>query len=190
MIEGKLIKLIPATLKDKQNVYIWCCHSETTKYHSGPPHYPEAPIPSSEEFFKEGCGYEDYFFDGTQPKNGRGFIILFNNEQVGFISYASFHLKQGWSELDIWMNSEANCGNGYGSDALIVLADYLNKNIGINNLIVRPSLKNKQAIKAYMKAGFKKSDLLAKEYMLEEYLELFGSGDYGTGGDQLLVKRF
>lgn len=190
MIEGNLIKLIPANLADKENVYTWCFHSETTKCHSGPPYYPETPIQTSEEFFNDYEGYADYFFDGTRPEKGRGFIILVNNEQVGFISYTSFHLKPGWSELDIWMNQEANCGKGYGSDALIALSDYLNKNMSINKMIMRPSAKNERAIKSYMKAGFQKSDLLPPEYMLNEYVDAFGSGDYGTHGDQLLVKGF
>ena len=190
MINGKLIKLIPATLADKENVYKWCCESETTKSHSGPPNYPEVPIASRKEFFDKDSGYSDYFFDGTEVENGRGFIILFNEKEVGFISYTSFHLKEGWSELDIWMNSEANCGNGFGSDALITLTNYLYKNMNIDKMILRPSIKNKRAIRAYMKAGFEKSDLLPQRYMLDEYIELFSQGDYGVGGDQLLVKRF
>jgi len=190
MIDGKLIKLVPATLADKENVYIWCFHSETTKSHSGPPYFPETPIESREEFFKDNHGYSDYFFDGTQPKKGRGFIILFNDVQVGFVSYTSFHLKPGWSELDIWINSEGKCNKGFGSDALITLSNYLNKKMNIDKMIMRPSVKNDRAINAYVKAGFEKSDLLPQEYMLDEYLDLFGEGDYGTGGDQLLVKRF
>jgi hypothetical protein len=54
MIKGKKIELIPATSDDKQKIYDWCFHSETTKSHAGPPDYPDIPIPSYEEF------YEDY----------------------------------------------------------------------------------------------------------------------------------
>ena len=190
VIKGKIVELTSAVLSDRQNVYNWCFHSETTKSHSGLPDYPEAPIATPEEFFDSSSGYADYFFDGTQPEKGRGYIILFDNLSVGFVSYSSFHLKQGLSELDIWMNYEANCGKGFGSDALIALGKYLNENMGIDKLLMRPSIKNERAIKSYMKAGFEKSNMLPIEYLLEEYVELFGSGDYGTGGDVLLVKKF
>ena len=53
MIQGTKITLTPALPCHKQAVYEWCFHSETTKCHSGPPDYPEAPIAAPEEFFRE-----------------------------------------------------------------------------------------------------------------------------------------
>ena len=188
MIKGDKVELVPATLDDKKNIYDWCFHSETTKSHSGPPDYPENPISTWEDFFDE--GYVDYFFTGTEPKNGRGFIILHDGEPIGFISYCSFHLKPHKSELDIWMNSEAHCGKGFGPDAIISLGAYLTENSDIDELIMRPSKRNTRAIRAYMKAGFEKSDKSPKDYLLDEYIPLYGVGDYGEGGDVLLCKRF
>jgi diamine N-acetyltransferase len=188
VIKGNKVELVPATLDDKQKIYDWCFHSETTKSHSGPPDYPEAPIATWGEFFDE--GYVDYFFTGVQPENGRGFMIRHGLEAVGFISYCSFHLKPQNAELDIWMNSEANCGKGFGADAIVALGDYLNKNMGINELIMRPSVRNTRAIKAYMKAGFKKTDKSPGKYLLDEYMSRYGAGDYGEGGDVLLIKQF
>ena len=43
-----------------------------------------------------------------------GFIIMNDQEAVGFISYSAFHLKPHSAELDIWMKDEANCGKGFG----------------------------------------------------------------------------
>jgi diamine N-acetyltransferase len=51
-IKGDKVNLIPASLDDKQKVYEWCFHSETTKTHSGPPDYPENPIATYEEFYE------------------------------------------------------------------------------------------------------------------------------------------
>jgi RimJ/RimL family protein N-acetyltransferase len=107
---------------------------------------------------------------------------------VGFISYSAFHLKQHKAELDIWMNSEANCGKGYGSDAIITLGEYLRKTLGIQELIMRPSIKNVRANKSYEKAGFKKSNKRPDEYLLEQYVATFGDGDYGADESTLLVK--
>ncbi len=151
MIKRNKVDLVPATMEDRENIYEWCFYSETTKSHSGPPDYPENPIATWEEFFDE--GYVDYFFTGIHPESGRGFMILHDGEPVGFISYCSFHLRPNKSELDIWMNSESNCGRGFGSDAIVSLGVYLNKKRGVNELIMRPSIRNTRAIKAYMKAG-------------------------------------
>ena len=187
MIHGNKIELIPATLDDRQRVYEWCFHSEITKSHAGPPDYPEHPISTWEEFFDE--GYVEYFFTGAEPEKGRGFMISSGREAVGFISYCAFHLKPRIAELDIWMNSEANCGKGFGVDAIVSLGAYLNKNMDICDLIMRPSVKNARAIKAYRKAGFETTDKLPGDYLLDEYMPLYGAGDYGEGGDLLLVKQ-
>jgi len=185
---GDKVTLIPAALGDKQKIYDWCFHSETTKSHSGPPDFPENPIATWEEFFDE--GYVDYFFTGDEPENGRGFMILHGGEPVGFISYSSFHLKPNKSELDIWMNSEANCGKGFGVDAIVSLGEYLKNSLGVNELIMRPSARNARAIKAYKKAGFQETDKSPSNYLLDKYMPLYGAGDYGEGGDVLLVKQF
>jgi len=188
MIRGVNIELVPAALEDKQCVYDWCCRSETTKAHSGPPDYPENPVDTWEKFFDE--GYEDFFFTGAHPEKGRGFIIRHSGEPIGFISYSSFHLKPKHAEIDIWFYREASCGKGYGSEAIISLGAYLNAHLGIKELIIRPSKRNARAIKAYMKAGFEKSEKSPSEYLLDEYMPLYGTGDYGEGGDLLLCKRF
>jgi len=187
MIKGKKVELVPATLNDRQKVYEWCFHSETTKSHAGPPEYPNVPIATWEEFFDD---YVDYFFTGSRPDDGRGFIILSSREPIGFISYSSFHLKPYKSELDIWMNSEDHCGKGFGTDAIVSLGKYLNKSMSISELIMRPSVKNTRAINAYTKAGFEKSDKTPNYYLLDEYLPIYGEGDYGANGDVLLVKKF
>jgi len=51
MIKGHKIDLLPASPEDKENIYNWCFHSETTKSHSGPPDYPNNPILTYEEFY-------------------------------------------------------------------------------------------------------------------------------------------
>ena len=190
MLNGSKINLIPAALCDKQAVYEWCFHSETTKCHSGPPDYPETPIASAEEFFQENGGYEDYYFTGERPQDGRGFLIVHGGEAVGFVSYASFHLKPGVTELDIWLNSEAHCGKGFGTDALLTLTEYLHQTLGKNAMMMRPSARNKRAVRAYGKAGFVPSTEPIEAYMPPAYLPIFGDGDYGPQGDALLVKRF
>lgn len=193
MIKGKKISLVPTAMDDRRRVYEWCFKSETTKSHSGPPDYPDKPVPTYEEF----CAsyYEEYYFTGTRPSDGRGFLIIADgaaadNETVGFISYCAFHLKPSIAELDIWLNSEANCGKGYGSDALISLGDYLHEELGFKELIIAPSAKNVRAVKSYEKSGFKKTGKAMSEFLLDEYISVYGGGDYGADETAILTKKF
>ena len=186
MIKGKKITLIPAALADRQNIYDWCFHCETTQCHSGPPDYPNVPIRSFAEFYED---YADYFFTGAQPEKGLGFLIVHKGEAVGFISHCAFHLQPHKSELDIWLNSEAHCGKGFGTDAVLALADYLTETLGIRECIMRPSVKNARAVASYKKAGFAESDMPPSGYLGVEYLERCGDGDYGDGETALLVRR-
>lgn len=181
----------PGNTQRPKKIYEWCYQSETTKYHSGPPNFPNNPIQTYEDFFSsDNGGYTDYFFTGAKPEDGRGYIILNNDEPIGFISYTAFHLKPGIAEMDLWMGADANCGNGFGTDALISLGNYLNKEMGISKLIIAPSAKNKRAVRSYEKSGFKKTDKPMSDFLLDEYVDDFGDGDYGEDETSILVKEF
>lgn len=183
--------MIPAALDDRRKIYEWCFHSETTKCHAGPPDYPNIPIPTYEEFYaSDDGGYTEYYFTGAKPRNGRGFLIVNDNTAIGFISYSAFHLKPGIAELDIWMGAEAHCGNGFGIDALVSLGDYLNRELGFQTLILAPSRKNTRAVRAYEKAGFEKTNQAMSAFLADEYVPIFGDGDYGADETVILVKQF
>ena len=186
MIKGNIINLIPAALDDRQKIYDWCFFSETSKSHFGAPNYPDMVAPTFEEFYDE---YVPYFFDGSQPSKGSGYMIALDEEPIGFISYCSFHLKEHKSELDLWINLEKNCSKGFGTDAIISLGDYIGKTLGISELIMRPSIKNPRAINSYKKAGFIESDKKPDEYLLDEYVSVYGDGDYGPEETVLLIKQ-
>ena len=187
MIQGQIVTLIPATLADRQDVYEWCFHSDITKCHAGPPDYPNAPIAPPDEFFGE-YGYQDYYFTGEKPTQGMGFLILHQGEAVGFVSYSCFHLQPGMAELDIWMRCEAHCGKGYGSDALLALGEWLRKTLNIRTLMMRPSIRNARANRTYQKVGFVQSDQSPDAFLLAEYVEALGDGDYGAAESALLIK--
>jgi len=191
MIKGKKVNLIPATLEDRQSIYEWCFQSETTKYHAGPPDFPNNPIPTYEEFYaSDDGGYTEYYFTGARPGDGRGFLIVAGEEAIGFISYCAFHLKPAIAEFDIWMKAESYCGSGFGVDALTALGDYLNREMGISEIIIAPSGKNIRAVRAYEKAGFEKTNKVMPAFLKAEYITVFGDGDYGADETVILVKRF
>lgn len=190
MIRGQQITIEPSKPDDKRKVYEWLCLSETTKSHMGPPNFEDTPIPSWEEYCED---FKDYYFDGSKPECGQLWIIKHRDEEVGAICYSSFHLKGKSAELDIWMGTEKNCGKGLGSESIKIFCDYLKHHRGIERFIIRPSKRNRRAVRAYEKAGFRKvldedKQKVVKEFLLDEYLDIYGQGDYGIGDDIVLIR--
>ena len=150
MLRGLRTSLREATEADRRNVYEWLTHSDLTPSMMGPPQFPDHAIPAWEEFCRD---YRPYYFDGSDPNQGRCFIITANQTDVGVVCYNALR-GDNVTDVDIWLRSEADCGKGLGSDALRTLTDYLNKEFGVTQIAVSPSARNHRAIAAYKKAGF------------------------------------
>jgi diamine N-acetyltransferase len=181
-----MIKIRHATLAEKQKTYEWLCLSNTANMHMGEPDYPESPIPDQKQFNED---FEDFYY----MENGNlGSVMIMENdkEEIGCLCYACFHLKNNYAELDIWMKDLKYCGKGFGPEALKQLIKYLKVNLGIERMIIRPSEKNINAIKAYEKIGFKRTiDKLKtiEDYLRPEYIEKLGPGDYGFNQTAVLT---
>jgi diamine N-acetyltransferase len=179
MLDGKNIKLRPATEKDRQKVFTWLAHSDLTPSMMGAPHYPHHPIPTWEEFCAD---YSEHYFDDTQPEKGRCFIIVRDGNDIGVVSYNVIRAC-GLTDMDIWLRSEADCGKNSGSDALNTLANYLNQQFGVKKIVISPSARNHRAIAAYSKAGFK----LVPEMEYPQYIE---KDDMEYEDNVVLVRNF
>jgi len=171
MIKGKQVALRPAMEQDKRMVYEWLAESDITPSIMGPPRFPDHPAPTWGEFCAD---YKPHFFDGSSPELGRCFIIMVDCIPVGQVNYDVIDQHHQRTELDIWMSCEANCGKGYGPDALQTLCEYLFQTYGIVEFVMRPSARNHRAIRAYEKAGFQRVDCTPEQQEAE-----YGSCDYG-----------
>jgi diamine N-acetyltransferase len=158
MIRGDRVVLRPATLADRRMVWEWSELSDIG---------PLVRSPDGPHTFDQFCvGWAPhYFMDGT-PDLGRGFIILYSKNPVGFIAYNDVDPKRR-VELDIWMNSEANCGKGYGPDAVQTLCKHLSVELGLRTFMMQPSARNPRAIRAYEKAGFIRRTATPEEIRVE-----------------------
>ena len=152
MIHGSKLSLRPAKECDRKKVYEWLTHSDVTPSMMGPADYPDHPIPAWENFCSD---YLPHYFDDSAPYLGRCFIIVVGRKDIGVVSYNRIDRNKKETELDIWLCSEAYCGKGYGSDALETVCKYLHGIYGVIRFIIRPSARNKRAIAAYKRAGFK-----------------------------------
>lgn len=150
-ITGKKINLRPAKPYDKRKIYEWLACSNLTGRMMGPPNFPDHPIPSWEEFQDD---YHDYFFNGSQPERGRCFVIELEDASIGQINHDKIYTETKSTELDIWLADKKYTGQGYGTEAIILLGDYLHSNFDCLKFIIAPSKRNKIAIRSYQKAGF------------------------------------
>jgi RimJ/RimL family protein N-acetyltransferase len=159
-----------ATVDDRRTVYEWATHSDLTSSMMGPPAYPDAPVPTWEEFCSD---YQSHFFDGSQPNIGRSFIIDVDGKPVGHINYDRMDELQSFAELDIWMRDSSCCGHGWGTQAIMALCEHLHSTFAVNEFILRPSARNVRAIRSYERAGFTRLPLTN-----DEQAAIYGPGDY------------
>ena len=146
MIEGKRIHLCPATLEDRRMIYDWGHASDIASFLD--------PSGEPQDTFDAWCDdWSEHYFTDESPRLGRMFLILHEDSPVGTVAYNNIDPKNR-VELDIWMNSEANCGRGFGPDAIEALCSYLTANFGVRTFMMQPSARNPRAIRAYEKAGF------------------------------------
>jgi diamine N-acetyltransferase len=179
-ITGPKVTLKRAGGADRARLYEWLIGSDLTVNVMGGLMYPDHPIPTPEQFAAE---YPDYFYDGSRPYAGRMFIVSARGEDIGCISHGAIDLLNDVVELDIWLAERRVAGHGFGSEALIVLCDWLQASYGVNRFLVRPSRRNVKALRAMRRAGFRETDLPSAEVISKLALP---PGDYA---DELLLFR-
>lgn len=179
-IAGTKVVLRPAEAVDREKTYRWLTQSDLTSSMMGGSDFSDHPVPSWEEY----CGdYTLEFFTSVGDGKGRVYIILANEEEVGTVSYDLLDMAYNRVVLDIWLRSEADCGQGYGSEALAVLCTHIHRQFGITRFIISPSARNKRAVAAYHKAGF----VIEKTLNKTEQIEQFGLAEYDD--NLLMIKQ-
>lgn len=158
------VSIRPTTIHDKKKVFEWLAHSNLTNEMLGGPKFPDNPAPTWKEFDQD---YLDYFFDGTRPEKGRCFIIICDGTEVGQINYNPIDKKTKTTELDIWLSDKKYTGQGIGTAAIKLLCSQLFENLGCKQIIIQPSARNENAIKAYKKAGFIVQNQVPKGFELD-----------------------
>lgn len=162
--ESDSIKLRPANLHDKRKVFEWLTNSNLTKEMMGPPNYPDSRIPTWDEFDND---YTDHYFDGSNPMKGQCFIIEVAGCNVGQINHNAIDCIKNTTDLDIWLSDKKHTGKGIGTEAIQLMCEYLRERYGCKQILISPSKRNKNAIRAYEKAGFVLTDIVLEESQMD-----------------------
>lgn len=151
LLTTEFLTLRPATLQDKKKIFNWLAHSNLTSEMMGAPNFPDIPIPTWEEFCED---YVDHYFDNSQPLKGQCYILIHNGEEIGQINHSEIVAETKSTEFDIWLADRKFTGKGFGTTAIKILCDYLDKSFDCQTIYIAPSRRNVGAVKAYQKAGF------------------------------------
>lgn len=158
---GNKIKLVRATPIDRERAYEWLARSDlATRIQGMPPIFGDSQVPTFEAFCEQ---WLPYYFDGTQPFDGRGYLIALDGEDIGFVSHGPIDLFRDVVEIHFWLASKQHSGQGYGSDAVRTVCAALQANFGVNRFLARPSRRNVHALRALRRAGFRETDLDPRE---------------------------
>ena len=145
-------------------IYRGLACSDVTDILLGHPSQDHTPLLTYEAFC-DVC--RQHFFDDSNPEGGRCFVIEFAGQAEGQVNYNDIERDRNRTELDIWMFEERHCGHGHGSEALRLLCDYLRSAFAVQGFYIKPSAANPRAIRAYEKAGFRRTSLFDAEAMRE-----------------------
>jgi aminoglycoside 6'-N-acetyltransferase len=96
-------------------------------------------------------GYHDEFLDPDLEQ----FTVLVHGRPIGLIQYAEepdpMYRHAG---IDLFLDPQVH-HQGYGSEAIRLLARYLLDEVGHHRLVIDPAAANVAAIAAYRKVGFR-----------------------------------
>ena len=101
-------------------------------------------------------------------------IFSYQSHEIGYIQFFPAKAREYelddtteiWG-LDMWIGEPEYWEKGIGSTVLRLLSDYLFKEKAAKKLVIDPQVDNPRAVRAYEKAGFKKSQILKKHEMYD-----------------------
>ena len=169
-IQGKNVRLIPATRADRMTIYEGGAKSDIASilFESDEPEWT-----SFDDFCKD---YDPCYFDNSNSEGGRCFMIETihgKGQIIGQVNYNPINRAKNRVDLDIWLFSERHCNKGYGTESLRLLCDYLHRRLRVANFLIVPSAANQRAIRAYAKADFKATTLAPDQAVVE-----YGEGEF------------
>lgn len=142
------------TLDDLDELYEWLNRPHVA-------HWWEGQI--TKEDFKK---YQNHLKDPSI----RLYFVLHENKKIGFLELynAVAQQKDGWWldqkegtwGLDTFIADEKMLSKGHGSAYIKQFIKDYSKKLGVKKWIIDPDPKNIAAVKAYTKAGFKKSGII------------------------------
>lgn len=150
MIDGDTVSLRPMTPDDLDLFVRWVNDPAA----SSPFWYGKDRPVTREDLLGD---WEGYYFDGSAPEKGRGFVIEVGATSIGMIFYTdtSYDIdgRPVRAEIDIVIGG-SHQGRGYGTDAMQVFTEYLFGELGFHRVDARTYAYNTRMRHRLDRLGF------------------------------------
>ncbi|WP_257350360.1 GNAT family N-acetyltransferase [Pseudalkalibacillus decolorationis] len=152
MITGKKVELRPVSLEDFKRTYQWRNDEETAKLEAGTGlfHHSHVPLEQIEDTYEKAIKKLD--------KRDAGEFSIYTQEEnpkhIGLICYRELNIVARRCTLGIGIGDKEYWGNGFGSDAMKALINYLFQTMNLNRVQLDTWSGNVRAIRSYEKCGF------------------------------------
>lgn len=157
---GERIYLRAIEESDFPNYFDWLNSQETLKYQQ------HGLYPNSLQNMK---AYFDSMTPGsinnTYKENFYLAICLKENDlHIGNISFKVMSAAFRYSELSIMFGNAEHRGQGYGTEAILLMSDHAFRKVNVNRIQAGMVKENVTCVKAFEKAGFKHEGVMRELY--------------------------
>ena len=145
MIRERRIRLREKKLDDVVNNYAWITNPELVELDAAP----LLTIPFSQ--------YTSFYISELRhpsPRRRAFAIETMDGEHIGNCSYYDINEKKGEAQLGIMIGNRKYWDNGYGTETVTMLLDYIFENTSINRVYLKTLLMNIRAQRCFQKSGF------------------------------------
>ena len=164
MIDGSKIKLRPKILSDTRNDYAWQTDPELAKLDAVP------LLTISLTQYLMDYTWELHF---RSPARRQFAIETSGGKHIGNCSYYNLSETKGDAELGIMIGNRDYWDNGYGTDAVITLVNYIFRETNLNRIYLKTLESNIRAQKCFQKCGFTQYGRMARDSYDFVLMELY-----------------
>ncbi len=154
MQEGKRVCLTEVRPQDSETLFRWINDPDTVRFNA-----PYAPVPWANHVA---------WFDSLGKAHDRVVLaIRLNDSIIGVVQLIDIHRVHRSAELTTRIGSDADRGNGYGTEAIKLAIDFAWRDLNLQRVWLRVFADNARAIKAYEKAGFQREGTMRRSAWID-----------------------
>lgn len=144
VLAGEKVKLRPKRLQDAANDYNWRTDTELCRLDAAPP-----LLSSFEQHLKSYAEGLRYF-----GRSCHFAIETLDEKHIGNCSYFNIDEAKKEAEIGIMIGDKAHWNQGYGSDAIVILLNYIFSQTKLERVYLKTLNWNIRAQKCFEKCGF------------------------------------
>ena len=119
------------------------------------------------DFEEYAANVDQHYLDGSNPEEGRCFIIEANGQPIGMVNYNRIDSHNRSTEVDIVIGAPGHRNRGYGTDAMLAFLRFLFDSVGLHRVSLEVFEHNVRARRVYERLGFVQEGVTRESDTLE-----------------------